>query len=234
VEASATAVLDGIPVLDRGFVRLDACEADDLSVVNGARVSFGRRKTEMDDGDAKLVRFLMRDRHGSPFEHNFFRFHIKAPIFVVREWQRHRISSFNERSARYSEMPDEFYVPAAEDVRTQVGKPGAYSFAPVGDDIAESARETMSRAYEQAYAAYQELLASGVAREVARSVLPVALYTEFFWSVNARSLMNFVSLRNHDNAQREIRLYAQAVEQLFAERMPVTHASFVDFGRTAP
>ena len=114
--------------------------ADDLSVVNAARVSFGTRRETMDERDAGLVRFLMRERHGTPFEHNFFRFHIKAPLFVTREWQRHRIGSFNERSGRYSELPDEFYVPAASAVRTQVGKPGAYTFEPLPDDTAEEVR----------------------------------------------------------------------------------------------
>ena len=123
-----------IDVLDHGFVRLDAALADDLSVVNAARVSFGARVDVMDDRNAGLVRFLMRERHGTPFEHNFFRFHIKAPLFVTREWQRHRMGSFNERSGRYSELPDEFYVPAAGDVRTQVGKPGAYTFEPLAGE----------------------------------------------------------------------------------------------------
>ena len=98
-------------VLDHGFVRLDACMADDLSVVNAARVSFARRVSEIDDADRGLVRFLMRERHGTPFEHDVFRFHVKCPIFVAREWMRHRVGSFNEHSARYSELPDEFYVP---------------------------------------------------------------------------------------------------------------------------
>ena len=120
-----------IRVLDHGFVRLDDAMADDLSVVNGARVSFARRKTEMDESDEGLIRFLMRDRHGSPFEHNAFRFHIRCPIFVAREWFRHRIGSFNEFSMRYAKATDDFYVPEPEDVRTQVGKPGAYSFEQV-------------------------------------------------------------------------------------------------------
>ena len=120
-----------IEVLDHGFVRLDGAMADDLSVVNAARVSFARRKTEMDESDEALIRFLMRDRHGSPFEHNAFRFHIRCPIFVAREWFRHRIGSFNEFSMRYAKATDDFYVPDADDVRTQVGKPGAYRFEPV-------------------------------------------------------------------------------------------------------
>jgi thymidylate synthase (FAD) len=223
-----------IDVLDHGFVRLDAVLADDLSVVNAARVSFGTRREEMDDRDAGLVRFLMRERHGTPFEHNFFRFHIKAPLFVTREWQRHRIGSFNERSGRYSELPDEFYVPAASAVRTQVGKPGAYTFEPLPDDAVEEVRSGIESSYAESYGRYRELLDAGVAKEVARSVLPVGLYTEFYWSVNARSLMNFLSLRNAAAAQHEIRVYAEAAETHFARAMPVTHGSFVDQGRTAP
>src|SRR3982751_979129 len=132
-----------IRVLDHGFVRLDDAMATDLSVVNAARVSFARRKDEMDDSDAGLIRFLMRARHGTPFEHNAFRFHIRCPIFVAREWFRHRVGSFNEFSMRYARATDDFYIPAAEDVRTQVGKPGAYSFEPVEPELAEETREEL-------------------------------------------------------------------------------------------
>src|SRR5262245_27017675 len=104
--------------------------ASDLSVANGARVSFARRKEELDESDVGLITFLMCERHGTPFEHNAFRFHIRCPIFVAREWMRHRISSFNEFSLRYARATDDFYVPDADDVRTQVGKPGAYTFEP--------------------------------------------------------------------------------------------------------
>jgi thymidylate synthase (FAD) len=223
-----------IPVLDHGFVRLDEAMADDLSVVNGARVSFARHKTEMDDSDAGLIRFLMRERHGTPFEHNAFRFHIRAPIFVAREWFRHRVGSFNEFSMRYAKATDDFYVPEPEDVRTQVGKPGAYSFEPVADDVAETTRDELRRVYETAFASYEHLVELGVARELARAVLPVGAYTEFYWTVNARALMNFLSLRNAETAQREIRRYAEACERFFAERLPVTYEAFVGAGRTAP
>jgi thymidylate synthase (FAD) len=225
---------DRIDVLDHGFVRLDAAMADDLSVVNAARVSFGRRREVMDERDEGLVRFLMRDRHGTPFEHNSFRFHIRAPIFVTREWMRHRVSSFNEFSLRYAKATEDFYVPEPDDVRTQVGKPGAYTFDPVEPELAEQTREELRRVYETAYDAYARLVELGVAREVARSVLPVGAYTEFYWTVNARSLMNFVSLRAAETAQREIRRYADAIEEFFARHMPVTHAAFVANGRVAP
>jgi thymidylate synthase (FAD) len=225
---------NSIPVLDHGFVRLDASMADDLSVVNAARVSFARRREEVDDADAGLIRFLMRDRHGTPFEHNSFRFHIRCPIFVAREWFRHRIGSFNEFSMRYAKATDDFYVPEPDDVRSQVGKPGAYSFESVEPGIAETTREEMRAVYEAAFSAYERLVELGVARELARSVLPVGAYTEFYWTVNARALMNFLSLRNSETAQREIRRYAEAAERFLEERMPVTYAAFVANDRAAP
>ncbi|MDQ3875685.1 MAG: FAD-dependent thymidylate synthase [Actinomycetota bacterium] len=224
----------GIPVLDHGFVRLDDAMASDLAVVNGARVSFARRKEEMDEADEGLIRFLMREKHASPFEHSVFRFHIRAPIFVTREWMRHRWSSYNEFSMRYAKATDDFYVPEQEDVRTQVGKPGAYTFEPLDAATAETARQELTAAYDRAYAAYERLVDLGVAREVARLAIPVGAYTEFYWTVNARSLMNFLSLRAAESAQREIRRYAEACEELFAERMPVTHHAFVAAGRVAP
>ncbi len=225
---------DTISVLDHGFVRLDAAMADDLSVVNAARVSFARRKEALDEADEGLVRFLMRERHGTPFEHNSFRFHVRCPIFVAREWFRHRVGSFNEFSMRYARATDEFYVPAPEDVRTQVGKPGAYSFEPVEPELAEQTRAALEDVYEHAFSTYERLVEAGIARELARSVLPVGAYTEFYWTINARALMNFVSLRAAETAQREIRRYAEAVERFLAERMPITHAAFVANDRTAP
>jgi thymidylate synthase (FAD) len=170
----------------------------------------------------------------TPFEHNAFRFHVRAPIFVAREWFRHRIGSFNEFSLRYAKATDDFYVPAAEDVRTQVGKPGAYSFDPVSDEVAETTRQELKQVYEAAYATYERLVELGVARELARAALPVGAYTEFYWTLNARALMNFLSLRNAETAQREIRRYAEACERFFAERMPVTYEAFVSSGRIAP
>jgi thymidylate synthase (FAD) len=225
---------DVIHVLDHGFVRLDEAMASDLSVVNAARVSFARRRDEMDAKDEGLIRFLMRERHETPFEHNAFRFHVRAPIFVAREWFRHRIGSFNEFSMRYARATDEFYVPEPEDVRTQVGRPGAYSFEEVSAELAEHARDELRTMYDSAYAAYERLLELGIARELARLVMPVAAYTEFYWTVNARSLMNFISLRAAESAQREIRRYAEACERFFAESMPVTYAAFAEYRRNAP
>ena len=412
-------------VFDHGFVRLDEAMAGDLSVVNGARVSFAVRKEEMDARDTGLIRFLMRSGHGSPFEHNSFRFHIRCPIFVAREWFRHRVgcltgdtrisfvdvtgaapqalsksidelwtlwtvgeknggaltrsqeedisrmrlrvldeasnefttahisemfesgvqpvyrvaladgkqidatrthrfltdagwqtleeamgltghgvearatrsasfvingakayqdrvwipgrrgckltgkpvqverveyaglrqtydlsveapwhnfvangivvhNSFNEESARYHQLEGDFYVPSPQAVRTQVGKPGAYTFEPAEETVATDTIDTFRRVYAQLYEEYLALVGRGVAKELARSLLPFGIYTQFFWTLNARSLMNFLALRNSTSAQYEIRIYAQAVEQLFAGKMPVTHACFEEFGRNVP
>jgi thymidylate synthase (FAD) len=224
---------DTVPVLDHGFVALDGALASDLAVVNGARVSFNQQSEELTERDEGLIRFLMRDKHGSPFEHGYFRFIVKAPLFVVREHQRHRAGhSYNEWSGRYSKLEAEFYVP--DFVRTQVGKPGAYTFEPVDDDTRARARSAIEANAARAFETYEQLLAEGVAKEVARSVLPLSTYTKYLWSCNPRSLMHFCSLRNHEAAQYEIRQYAAAAESFLERLMPVTHAAFVASGRVAP
>jgi thymidylate synthase (FAD) len=222
-----------IPVLDHGFVALDGALATDLAVVNGARVSFNQESEEMTERDEGLVRFLMREKHGSPFEHGYFRFLVKAPLFVVREHHRHRAGhSYNEWSGRYSKMEPEFYVP--DNVRTQVGKPGAYSFESVDDETREATRREIEDNAKRAFQAYERLLERGVAKEVARAVLPLSTYTKYYWSCNPRSLMHFCSLRNHEAAQFEIRQYAAAAETFLERLMPVTHAAFLANGRVAP
>jgi thymidylate synthase (FAD) len=224
---------DSVRVLDHGFVALDAALASDLAVVNGARVSFNQASDEMTDRDEGLIRFLMRDQHGSPFEHGYFRFIVKAPLFVVREHHRHRAGhSYNEWSGRYSKMEPEFYVP--DYVRSQVGKPGAYSFEPVDEETREAARHEIEENARRAFEAYERMLEQGVAKEVARAVLPLSTYTKYLWSCNPRSLMHFCALRNHEAAQYEIRQYAAAAESFLERHMPVTHAAFVERGRVAP
>lgn len=223
-----------IPVLDKGFVRLDDAMADDLSVVNSARVSFNKHHEIMEKGDDKLIAFLMKNRHGTPFEHNSFRFHVKAPIFVVREWQRHRISSYNEWSARYSELEPDFYVPDKKNWRIQTGKPGSYTFEIASDAIYYANEPVMKSVYSYSWQAYKKMLSDGVAKEQARLVLPLAIYTQMYWTVNARSLMNFLSLRNADQAMWEIQQYAKAIEVYLKELMPATYQAFIENGRIAP
>lgn len=225
-----------IKIFSHGFVRLDDAMADDLSVVNAARVSFAKRSSlangVLSDKDAGLIRYLMKNRHGTPFEHNAFRFHICAPIFVFREWQRHRIGSFNEMSGRYTELRNEFYVP--EEVRQQVGTPGAYTYVAVSPSVGDIYRDLLEELCRDAYHEYSDALDAGVAKELARLFLPVNIYSEMYWTVNARSLMNFLSLRNHEHAMFEIRVYAQAVEDMFAKKMPQTHKAFLENERMAP
>jgi len=231
--AADTIDQDTVGVLDRGFLALDGVLASDLAVVNGARVSFNSTSDEWSERDGGLIRFLMRDHHGSPFEHGYFRFIVKAPIFVVREHHRHRAGhSYNEWSGRYSKMEAEFYVP--DFVRSQVGKPGAYTFEPVEPEVREQTRTEIQETAARAFESYERMLELGVAKEVARSVLPLAMYTKYFWSCNPRSLMHFCSLRNSEFAQFEIREYAKAAERFLEREMPVTHAAFVENGRVAP
>lgn len=219
-----------------GFVRLDAAMADDASVVNAARVSFAKQREleELSEVDKGLINFLMRERHGTPFEHNSFRFHVKCPIFVAREWFRHRIGSFNEFSARYSEVPNEFFVPKHSEIRRQTGKPGAYTFEPLSESLSETAVSLIENANADAYDVYQALLEFGVAKEQARVVLPVSMFTQFYWTLNARSLMNFLSLRTHETAQYDIRQYANAVLRLAEAEMPETFAAWEKHDRVTP
>ena len=224
---------DKLDVLDNGFIRLDASDATDLSVVNAARVSFGIRTDEMSEKDKGLIGFLMREKHGTPFEHNFFRFHVKAPIFVVREWFRHRIGwSYNEYSGRYAELNPEAYLPSPTEMRTQVGKPGAYEFEQMSNY--QFSKDRIKLSYIQSFSTYHKLLEEGVAKEVARLVLPVGTYTEFYATTNARALMNFIKLRGDETAQWEIRQYANALELFFQQAMPITYDHFVNNDKIAP
>jgi len=227
-------VLTQLRVLNHGFVRLDAAMADDLSVINSARVSFGKRHDQVEDGDAGLLKFLMKYRHGTPFEHNAFRFHIKAPIFVFREWQRHRIASYNEMSARYMELPAEWYIPDPENVRVRVGKPGRYTYELASTEKTLSYLADLKYDCQRSFSFYHKHILLGIAPEIARNFLHVNHYSEMYWTTNARSMMNFLSLRNAETAQWEIQQFAVAVEEFFKVMMPITANAFVDLGRVAP
>lgn len=216
----------------------------DDAVVRSARVSTTSGTTghfDMGEREKGLINYLMRDRHGTPFEHNAFTFYIEAPIFVFREFMRHRIASYNEESGRYKELEPVFYVPSLSRNLVQEGKPGAYTFTP--GDLEQHVvvmREHYNGAKE-AYAHYQQMLDAGIAREVARAVLPVGLYSSMYVTMNARSLMNFLSLRTMREGthfpsfpQREIEMVAEKMEAFFAEKMPITYETFNKNGRVAP
>ena len=221
-------------------VQLVDANASDKSVAMSARISTGGASVD-EAKDAGLINYLMRDRHGTPFEHNSFTFRIEAPIFVFREFMRHRIASYNEESGRYKELDPVFYVPDVERKLIQIGKTGAYEFVEGNDEQYKTTYACIRENSVQAYSYYQDMLEAGVAREVARMVLPVNLYSSMYVTMNARALMNFLSLRTkRDDSkfpsypQREIEMVAEKMEEIFAEKMPVTHSTFNKNGRVAP
>lgn len=233
-EGSNLSIPEGaIPVLDNGYVRLNEFNGSDLQVVNAARVSFNQRSASFGSREDGILKFLMRERHGTPFEHNMFSFEVCAPLFVNREWFRHRIASFNEESGRYSEIHPVFYIPKSR-VRTQVGKPGSYSFERVPPAKDAKWCERIDQHSTEAFRLYRDMLEDGVAKEVARQVLTLNTYSTFWFTCNSRSLMNFISLRADPTAQEEIREYAKVLEHIFATRMPATHGAFVECGRVSP
>ncbi|MGW0030706.1 FAD-dependent thymidylate synthase [Streptomyces sp. S1] len=221
--------------------------AADSDVLWAARVSTaGEQSLEELQKDPErskgLINFLMRDRHGSPFEHNSMTFFISAPIFVFREFMRHRVGwSYNEESGRYRELQPVFYVPDASRKLVQEGRPGKYVFVEGSQEQHDLVSRSMEDSYRQAYETYQEMLAAGVAREVARAVLPVGLFSSMYATCNARSLMHFLGLRTqHELAavpsfpQREIEMVGERMEEHWARLMPLTHAAFNKNGRVAP
>lgn len=222
-------------ILDHGEVELLDVMGNDISIVNAAKVSFASQISEMDEASIGLLNYLLKNKHATPFEHVIFKFRIKAPIFVTREWMRHRWSSFNEMSMRYHVPPKiDYYIPASNKIRKQVGKPGAYSFEEINDPELKSLTiRRMQEVINHADMVYRELIELGIAKEVARGVLPVSQYTEFIWTVNARSLINFLSLRNEQSAQYEIQEYAKVVEKLFSNILPITYESFIKNNREA-
>ena len=227
-------------------VELVRAAARDADVLFAARVSTRGEQSLADvDGDASrsagLIRFLMRDRHGSPFEHNSMTFFVEAPIFVFREFMRHRVASYNEESGRYRQLRPVFYVPGPERRLVQEGKPGAYTFVDGTPEQHKLAVEATQEACRRAYAAYLEMLDAGIAREVARGVLPVATYSSMYVTMNARALMNFLSLRTkrEDSTvpsfpQREIEMVAEKMEEHWAGLRPLVHEAFCAGGRVPP
>jgi thymidylate synthase (FAD) len=231
-------------------VELIRSSASDADVLFAARVSTQgeqtlegaqARDTEVGARDKGLINYLMRDRHGSPFEHTSLTFYVQAPIFVFREFMRHRIASYNEESGRYRELRPVFYVPGEDRKLIQVGKPGAYEFEDgTAEQTALVQQETMA-VTRAAYESYQRMLEAGVAREVARIVLPVNIYSSMYVTMNSRALMNFLSLRTKREGthfpsfpQREIEMVAEKMEDFWAKTMPLTYESFNENGRVAP
>jgi thymidylate synthase (FAD) len=227
-------------VIDLIFTEAISCElvkscASDLDVVNAARISVDIEHEIFDINDEHLIPYLLRKKHGSPFEHGYFKFRVEAPIFVFREHHRHRAGhSYNEMSGRYTELEPKFYVPRC--ARTQEGKPGHYVYVEHPDDslMSRRMRYDVQEAYEHSWRAYQRMLKDGVAKEQARIVLPVGIFSKMIWSCNPRSLMHFLALRNAPTAQAEIRVVAEQAEKALDQAMPVTYEAFTKYGRVAP
>jgi len=225
-----------------------ASPADDNSVIFAAQVSTkgekSRRQVESPEGDAKkagLINFLMRERHGTPFEHNMMTFYVEAPIFVFRELMRHRVASYNEESGRYRELRPVFYVPNASRKLIQKGKAGAYRFESGSYQQTRMTDGALRRICNEAYASYLSMLNQGIAREVARMVLPVSIYSCAYVTMNSRALMNFLSLRTINEGSKypsypmeEITMVADQMEEIFAFLMPLTHNAFHAHGRVSP
>ena len=237
---------DEIVFRDDMSVELVKSSASDADVIWAARVSTaGDKSLEDVGGDASksegLINYLARERHGSPFEHTSMTFFISAPIFVFREFMRHRIASYNEESGRYRELKAVFYIPSKERKLVQIGKAGSYTFVDGTADQYEITVAAIKETCILAYDNYQKMLAAGVAREVARAVLPVTLYSSMYVTMNARALMNFLSLRTAREGshfpsypQREIEMVAEKMEVEFAKLMPITYGAFEKSGRIAP
>lgn len=222
-------------------VRLIDSMGSDASIAQAARVSIQGENTPDDEHD-KLINYLMKSGHGSPFEHTTLKFYVKAPIFVFREFHRHRVGfSYNEMSGRYTQLPPEFYIPGPDRPMRNIGTSARPEMAPMPPQAQSDINRIIERSYIQAWEAYQTLLIKGVANEVARLVLPVGIMSQMYVTCNARSMMNFLSLRTQDDRaarisrpQYEIQVVARMMEAHFEELFPLTYESYNNNGRIAP
>ena len=244
VPALEEILYEPLPVLDRGFIRVVDYMGDDAAIVQAARVSYGRgtRRTSEDQG---LINYLMRHRHTTPFEMCEIKYHVKLPIFVARQWIRHRTANVNEYSARYSILDNEFYIPAPEHLAAQAGANRQGREKLLDGATAQRVLDLLRRDAERAYAGYVELLnedasgkpidptRSGLARELARMNLSLNLYTQWYWKTDLHNLMHFLALRADPHAQYEIRAYAETMLGMLARWVPMTHAAFLEYRMNA-
>lgn len=216
-----------IKLLDHGFIAMRDHMGNDLSVVRAARASYDQDwRTGEDAGkDEKLIKYMMTNHHTSPFEHVFFTFEVKCPMFIGEQWLRHRTWKFNKISGRYTELPDEFYVPDEDKITTQ-HKSNKQMRSDEYNENSRVIRAAVKSYHEEAYIFYKDLIAMGCPRELARGVLPANIYTRFIASVDLHNLMHFLRLRLSSHAQYEIRVYAQAIMELVESVIPITMGYF--------
>jgi thymidylate synthase (FAD) len=214
-----------IDVLNKGFVRLVDCMGTDASIVQAARVSYGAgTKTQREDQG--LINYLLKNKHTSPFEMVEFKFHCKMPIFVARQWVRHRMASLNEYSMRYSEAVDDYYVPELDQIRKQSTTNKQGRDEQIEESEALNIQKLMDAHSKTSYGMYKILLNNGLARELARCVLPVNFYTEWYWKIDLHNLLHFLRLRMDSHAQYEIRVFANAIYDIIKEIVPMTCEAF--------
>lgn len=215
------------PIHNHGFVRLVDYMGSDKRIIQAARVSFGSGEKSPEE-DRKLIHYLLKNEHGTPFEKVVFEFHCKMPIFVARQWIRHRIGSFNEISGRYSVMKDEFFVPNVEDIRPQskINKQGRDENAEISTHVKKLVLASLEHGQKESYDRYQDYLNDGITKELARINLPLSLYTEWYWTVNLRSLFNFINLRFDSHAQKEIRVYGEKIADIAKLVVPIAWEAF--------
>jgi thymidylate synthase (FAD) len=219
---------DAIKCLDKGFVRLVDSMGGDDAIVQSARVSYGKGTSKLSQ-DRGLIRYLMRHRHTTPFEMVEFKFHCKMPIFVARQWVRHRTANINEYSLRYSEARDEFYYPNPDYIEFQssINKQGR--MGEVDSDLKKKVQNYFKEISERSFEIYSELNEAGVARELARAILPVNLYTEWYWKNDLHNLLHFIGLRSDGHAQYEIRVFSDAMASFVKEVAPFAWEAYQDY-----
>ena len=219
---------DAIKCLDKGFVRLVDCMGGDDAIVQAARVSYGKGTSKVSQ-DRGLIRYLMRHRHTTPFEMVEFKFHCKMPIFVARQWVRHRTANINEYSLRYSEARDEFYYPDPKHIEFQSAFNMQGRMGEVSDDLKQKVQDYFKEISERSFEIYSELNNAGVARELARAILPVNLYTEWYWKNDLHNLLHFIGLRSDDHAQYEIRVFSDAMAKSVKAAAPFAWEAYQDY-----
>ena len=219
---------DAIKCLDKGFVRLVDCMGGDDAIVQAARVSYGKGTSKVSQ-DRGLIRYLMRHRHTTPFEMVEFKFHCKMPIFVARQWVRHRTANINEYSLRYSEARDEFYYPDPKHIEFQSALNMQGRMGEVSDDLKQKVQDYFKEISERSFEVYSELNNAGVARELARAILPVNLYTEWYWKNDLHNLLHFIGLRSDDHAQYEIRVFSDAMAKSVKAAAPFAWEAYQDY-----
>ena len=225
VELMNEMIGEEIKVLDHGFIRVIDYMGDDAAIVQAARVSYGKGTKSFNE-DAGLINYLMRNKHTTPFEMCEIKLHVKLPIFVARQWIRHRTGSFNEYSGRYSVMDEDFYVPSEENLGLQSTDNKQGREQGLNEDITNAIIGSIIAHSNEAYNLYRELLNKNAAREIARMVLPINYYSQWYWKVDLKNLLDFLNLRTDPHAQYEIRVYAEEIEKIVRQWLPITYGAY--------